>query len=463
MLSFTAEFPVADEVTAEHFSQAIRKWICGSRYTLFSSEALRDLGTTENWQAEVQNEVVESLVEITDDFESVAVVYRKTDAGLIWTSTIVFSGQPGSNWVSVRVDSVAVHPTAKVPDALKPAVIKVLINELRGGIDGEFRLAHDPVILTKSEVEIAIRIVNNETDSYLPIVYVSTHFDGRYAVAPSALAKELLGMAHVVAEPDREFSLELMRSTQRRNVYGGNIAVYWPEGGGRRSFFASGTPADMQQRIVDEVRQSLNNRRPMLRCTLNAVKELRSRRQINLLKDAGSAEVDKYIAAFESEAQAKANDLAAAELEIRRLKSEVRMYEAQDVSSNGLGFKLSERDYYDGEIFNIVREAIEGGIARVPADSRRQHVLQALAEANPDNGASSRYRERLKASLRGYTHMDAKTRKELEDMGFSITEQGKHYKLLYQGDDRYTFPLSKSGSDHRAGLNAAADISRLFF
>ena len=37
------------------------------------------------------------------------------------------------------------------------------------------------------------------------------------------------------------------------------------------------------------------------------------------------------------------------------------------------------------------------------------------------------------------------------------------YKLVYQEDDRYTYTLPKSGSDHRGSLNAANDIGRLMF
>ena len=48
-------------------------------------------------------------------------------------------------------------------------------------------------------------------------------------------------------------------------------------------------------------------------------------------------------------------------------------------------------------------------------------------------------------------------------MGFRISNGGKHYKLVYQGDDRYTYTLPSSGSDHRGGLNAANDIGRLMF
>ena len=56
-----------------------------------------------------------------------------------------------------------------------------------------------------------------------------------------------------------------------------------------------------------------------------------------------------------------------------------------------------------------------------------------------------------------------RTRRSLLEFGFIIEGVGKHFKQIYQGDDRYIFTLPKSGSDHRGGLNAAGDISRLLF
>lgn len=72
-------------------------------------------------------------------------------------------------------------------------------------------------------------------------------------------------------------------------------------------------------------------------------------------------------------------------------------------------------------------------------------------------------RDQLKKLLRGMTTVDGKIRRELEHVGFSISDDGKHFKLAFQGDDRYTYTLPKSGSDQRGGLNAASDIARLLF
>jgi ribonuclease BN (tRNA processing enzyme) len=97
------------------------------------------------------------------------------------------------------------------------------------------------------------------------------------------------------------------------------------------------------------------------------------------------------------------------------------------------------------------------------SDSRRQHVLTVVAMSNPANEALRDRKERLKSILRQYQSMDKHTAKELEDLGFTISEEGKHHKLTYMGDDRYVFALPKSGSDHRGGLNAASDIGKRIF
>jgi hypothetical protein len=54
--------------------------------------------------------------------------------------------------------------------------------------------------------------------------------------------------------------------------------------------------------------------------------------------------------------------------------------------------------------------------------------------------------------------MDAKTRKSLQDFGFGIEEDGKHYRMTYFGDDRYNTTVAKTPSDARAGKNIARYI-----
>jgi len=183
------------------------------------------------------------------------------------------------------------------------------------------------------------------------------------------------------------------------------------------------------------------------------------------MKDSGSQAIDEYIKTFDQELEAKDQRLQEAEKEIQRLRNELRVHESRSGSTSGGLLKPGrERDLYPNEVLGILLDAIEDAYSRVPAHSRRQHVLKSILEANPlQENVAAGLREQLKKLLRGFTTIDSKMRRELEEIGFSISEEGKHFKLIYRGDDRYTYTLPKSGSDWRGGLNAASDISRLLF
>ena len=49
-------------------------------------------------------------------------------------------------------------------------------------------------------------------------------------------------------------------------------------------------------------------------------------------------------------------------------------------------------------------------------------------------------------------------RQRLLELGFTITEDGKHYKVRYKNDNRYMSTISKTASDHRTGDNSASII-----
>jgi hypothetical protein len=54
-------------------------------------------------------------------------------------------------------------------------------------------------------------------------------------------------------------------------------------------------------------------------------------------------------------------------------------------------------------------------------------------------------------------------KRDLEDLGFTADESGKHVRVIFQGDPRYAFTISKTSSDHRAGKNLASTMVRTLF
>jgi hypothetical protein len=274
-------------------------------------------------------------------------------------------------------------------------------------------------------------------------------------------------MAHVLVEPNRPFSLRLMQEVKGENVYGGAVGIYWPDGAGRRAFFIGKqfeSPTELQDAVLDEIRLALVNRRPLARVTWAAVQERTSQQRLEDLKKSGSAAINDYIANFDRELSAARQDLADAEREIGRLNSDLRRYQSKAASQAGISLQgIPEQDLFEGEILSVIRDALHDAKSRVQPDGRRQHILDALVAANPPTGQAEAYKSALKDLLRDYRSMETKTRDALEEMGFNITEEGKHFKLTYQGDERYVFTLAKTGSDYRGGLNAASDIGKRLF
>ena len=102
----------------------------------------------------------------------------------------------------------------------------------------------------------------------------------------------------------------------------------------------------------------------------------------------------------------------------------------------------------------ILKESIDMNAAL----ERRKHILESILENNPMQGKGGELREKIKSVLKGYTNLDKKIRNQLEDIGFKI-EEGTHYKVRFKDDPRYSFVLTKSGSDSKSGgLNAATDF-----
>ena len=54
--------------------------------------------------------------------------------------------------------------------------------------------------------------------------------------------------------------------------------------------------------------------------------------------------------------------------------------------------------------------------------------------------------------------MPSTLRQKLQKFGFEITDEGKHYRLTYYGDNRYKTTLAKTGSDCHVGRMSAAAI-----
>ena len=106
----------------------------------------------------------------------------------------------------------------------------------------------------------------------------------------------------------------------------------------------------------------------------------------------------------------------------------------------------------------MVLKTLMNGLDSAAAGSRKAHILNDLIENNNYTAAVEERKQKIKTMFRGYKNMSGPLRQQLIDLGFEITEDGKHYKLTYFGDARYRTTLAKTASDNREGKNIASTI-----
>lgn len=464
MLSFSTEFPVA-EASCTAFLQAVRGWIQGSPHTTLDEAAFNDLPSEGAWSTETDQEKLSALIYAGPNETTAAFRHSKIENDLEWSTVVAFSSDQNDTWVSVRTARESVHPQLGLPSAKKPFVVKGLLAALGGGLDGELFVRDEPYYLNDNDVGMAIRLLNADADNYLPIVYVSRRFDGALDIDPAPLARHLGGMAHVLVEPSRAFSRVLQDGVGSNNVYGGRVGVYWPSGARQAYFLNADTPTDLdvRQLLSGRLRAALLARRPLPRCTWAAAEARVARQAFERLRATGSEDVTDYINIFDAEMRAKARELEDAESEIARLRVQLRTDRASTGSARSSIKIGEEQEAFPGEFSEVAREALQAALTGMDPNGRRTHLISSTLSGLGESVELKTRRERLKGLLRGYRSMTREVAGGLEELGFSISEEGKHYKLKYLDDDRYTFILPKSGSDHRGGLNAVSDIGKRIY
>lgn len=124
-----------------------------------------------------------------------------------------------------------------------------------------------------------------------------------------------------------------------------------------------------------------------------------------------------------------------------------------------------EVDLYENEILSFTRKALEFALQNHTYDkSRYRHVLEDVLLANPLAHDLRVEKEReIHKIMHDYQRMTQPIRQALMKFGFTISEQGAHYKFMFLQQPRYTYTASKTSSDIHAGKNCARDVSKFLF
>lgn len=292
-----------------------------------------------------------------------------------------------------------------------------------------------PLYISGDNLAVLASALSGKNKHQLPIVFVSKTQANEDPVDVSLLASKLKGAAHVLVQEDRQTNKDI-----------------------RIIFFEFG---NLQNIDILYTWQGVSN--ALLNERLSAqVEKLQKAEQD---KEEAQNENAELYSAFDEEfqeLQQKVEELTrrndALVCENAGLVAKLHQSSAQPVIFQG-----EEEEFYPGEIKDFVLSVLANAVVNIEKDSRKQHVVIDIVESNGYKHLAEDKKQRLKSLLKGYKTVSSSMKQELIDIGFEISDDGKHYKLIYNGDPRYTIALAKTPSDNCSGDNIIGTISRKVF
>lgn len=123
----------------------------------------------------------------------------------------------------------------------------------------------------------------------------------------------------------------------------------------------------------------------------------------------------------------------------------------------------SERDYFDGEVKDLVLSALSRSLKGVSPSTRRHDVISDVIRSNGYQGICERRADEMSQLMKDLDPTSERFESSLRKLGFETKNNRKHLKARYYGDDRYMITFSKTPSDIRAAANSAAEFVRKAF
>ncbi len=481
MSLFSTEFLLHDDVGYADFMMQTLSWVQGirnSRVLSGEAEAVED-GDNITYRAGSGETLM--LRALRKEGVHVAFGCRHDlpdDQGRAWRTEAVLRRTAEGNLLRVRAQCLATQPLARTETPKRTHLIRDLIEKGRVLPDGPLPIQTVPHRLDSGEesLELATAITEGTAPLGLPVVYVSLRDETGAALTSAQLermARDLCGIAHVVVEPSRTFSLALRHRTGGRNVYGGTIGLSVPGRGIVRrlhlgpSYPDSATLAAEVQRAATELRTGLPSRGGWEWHDLQeqVLADQRSKERSRLTDDEAKALMAAEVAEVEA---LFAAGLAAKDDRIRELTARISaLQDENEALSEALDRQsglpdLGMAEIYPGEMADRLRAAARAALEQGRDkgwDERSLAVFRVLA-ARPVSQGYRDLRDDLREATADPKKMDKTVQRLLEFHGYVFKSNNGHPKMVpaegFPGLGSVT--LANTPGDVRAGKNQKSEI-----
>ncbi len=475
MAVFATEFPVKTGLTRAQFSAESIAWVRGiNKCTILDDfddrEFHDDEATLENAKGETFS--LKSYSASVAKIFGVRLELPDFD-GRIWRSECVYSDLGSKAFLRVKAHCVAQDATAKIITPKKPHFIKQVLFEGWGARDVFFESSCFPHHLSMEEVELADDVICGRASEFLPCVYVSRCNDNTLPIDVDRLAIELSGMCHVIVEPSRSFSFDLMDTCSQKNPYGGAISLIRPGGEELGRFFFRHPKRDARLLASECLRRSND-----LMSTLAAQKgwewhellvEHSKVLRARISHESSKEEIKELEELYEQELDVKDKEIASLKSQLASVSAMKKS--ALEQSDHLVSSQMVDaigNELYPGEFSDRLRYLIEVVAQQKTiddADRRTLEFAKLFVQKSKFSGGAQNLEARMKAASRDGNTILRQLGGILTSLGFDKTKGGKHFLFKAParlfGLSNQTFPSTPSDSQ-RGGRNKVGEIIENF-
>lgn len=469
MLLYSTTLLIKDNLTKDGFVQLVIQWNQSSPHL---DNVIPDI----NWNGEHNirfgNETLWLAIEEYRNKNIIAVRFEKREEdGAIWDTDYIMNFDLMK--MTIQLDrGYTEDAQMEVLQFSTPHFISMLID---GGYlmeDNGLSVLRQAITVSEENINLLTDVINGQAHYRLPIVYVSKTVYNHDPESVNWLCSKLKGVAHVLLQEDKQTNWQIRSMCNDNNEYFGGVGIYFPNGKHRRFLYRTYIGSDniLLNKVTRSVFQYMNaQRKPLLSTwqgvnnallTDRYVSQKAERAEAELARQKAESEVETYIGAFDADnakLRQQIEELTRANTSLQ-LENQGLREKLNGIDEVPILFLGDEEEFYQGEIKEMILDAVAEKLKNLGQKTRRWDVLNDVLQNNEYQNVCDERECIVKALFKEYKYLSSSMRQQLLELGFEVTEDGKHYRLTYYGDRRYKTTIAKTGSDWREGKNIASVI-----
>lgn len=473
MLLFSTILKIDKSLTKDGFLSLVIEWNQGSPH---EDNVIRNLKWDGSYNQKFGDETISLEFKEYRNEEIVAVRYvKKLDDGIIWKTDYIMNFRDYR--MSIMLDRSFTEDAIGVdPSFTTPLFIKLLIEKGYVVNDNDLPVLMTPHLTDRENASILTAVINGKKFYDLPVVYVSKTFSNNIPIDVDKLAYALKGVAHIFVQGDLGTNTFIREQCNSTNEYNGTIGIYYQSDVVKHKRFLNYEyfdPTIIRQNIVKAIINFTNQQSIDPLYTWDGVltsllrDRFKSQKSKRTKAERTKEETEELLDSFSNDFDALTEENGRLRSSISDLEQELAYY--RDIFNNKQASDSSfissgtEKELFQGEKKEFVLSVLSDSLQNIQDETRKKHIIQDIIQQNDSENILNHKRDKIKRLLTNYSGLNGKLKQELKQLGFTVTEDGKHYKLTYFDDNRYTITMAKTPSDGRAGKNNVSEINKKVF